>query len=163
MNSGKLLRPVGQSGTASEAGRRCNDLASTTVSRKWRGRLVVGLARALSSSQLGLLTKPSLSRSVLATCNSQRQPSGSLLSCARISSVAVGRRSWSIGKASAHDAQWAPGQVRAAERRPYPPNLIGSVVMSRAITSCSWSWSGTFLRPVLLCISLIGKGHSLNT
>ena len=94
------------------------------------------LPRPSAPPNLALLTKPSLSRSVLATCNSRRHPSGSRLSCARIFSVAVGGRG-AVAQhqptmPSRHHIQFVP---QSAD--PILP-IIGSVVMSRAIAICSW-------------------------
>ena len=123
-NRGEPLRNLGLSVTSSEPGRlgmiwqALRSPESGVRKRKTRrycqpcshspGSAVRGgggLAPALNSCQLGLPTKPSRSKIPLAVCNSRRHPSGSPIKCARISSVAAGRRSLNIGKASAHDAQ----------------------------------------------------------
>ena len=86
---GKLLRPLGQNGTVNEPGRRrmiwrtLRSPESGVRKRKTRSTAShVAITQGLRLE--GLLTKPSLSRSTLA-------PSGSPLSCANISSVAVER------------------------------------------------------------------------
>ena len=140
-NRREPLQPLGQSGTAREPGLRrmiWRVLRSPeSVVRKRKTRSAVSHVAILQI--LRLACRRSLlfpeSRSPFATHGGIPLI---LLSIVQNFLGTVGRRSCSIGNASAHDAQQAPCAVRPAERRPNPPDLIGSVVMSRAVEICSW-------------------------
>ena len=77
-----------------------------------------------TSSQLGHCLYPASRTRLSASSASCRAATGSSspVSCRKKPSARSGLRVLIIGKVSAHDAQYAAGEVRSAERKPAPPH-----------------------------------------
>ena len=97
-----------------------------------------GRIPSLMLFQSGRPTKQCLSSNPAALCNSPKQPPGCSFAFSVLTTLSATVGSlWSITcRASAHDAQYAPGAILCALLMPKPPMRIGKEAMLRAM-SCS--------------------------